>query len=238
LAHLSTRSASPRTKSTLQYCRSLSLSAEKGRQFGSVQREDDCPNGLSTLVNGWRPHLVDEGSAEPSREEAPCPGQFARENLTSRASAALRLHRASPARWRRSRGLPGGRLRSTGGGRPPPRLGCWHVNRRNQFRNHCRHYSRRARRQTTRVLGAGQPLSLRFRHRFCSPVIRRRCRAQVRATNERRHGYRGRCARLLCAADSGYLASAAEYARGDELLRYDTAQDDARAPRRFRPHKL
>jgi PAS domain S-box-containing protein len=75
-----------------------------------------------------------------------------------------RLHRASPPRWRRSRGLPGGRLRSTGGGRPSPRLGCWHVNRRNQFRNHCRQYSRRARRKTTRVLGAGQPLSLRFRH--------------------------------------------------------------------------
>src|SRR6476646_1860884 len=125
LAHLSTRSASPRTKSTLQYCRSLSLSAEKGRQFGSVQREDDCPNGLSTLVNGWRPHLVDEGSAEPSREKAPCTGQFARENLTSRSigrpSTASRFsckvaalsgptRRASTKHWRRPTSAPIGLL--------------------------------------------------------------------------------------------------------------------------------
>src|ERR1700722_12254568 len=96
LAHLSTRSASPRTKSTLQYCRSLSLSAEKGRQFGSIQREDDCPNGSSTLVNGWRPHLVDEGSAEPSREEVRRVQASSRERISQvGASAALRLHSAS-----------------------------------------------------------------------------------------------------------------------------------------------
>ena len=56
--------------------------------------------------------------------------------------------------------------------RPDP--GCWHVNRRNQFRNHCRQYSRRARRQTTRALGAGQPLSLRFDTHFAHLSTRRR----------------------------------------------------------------
>jgi hypothetical protein len=36
LAYLSTRSTSPRTKTTLRYCRSSSLSAEKGRFSGSA----------------------------------------------------------------------------------------------------------------------------------------------------------------------------------------------------------
>jgi hypothetical protein len=40
------------------------------------------------------------------------------------------------------------------------------------------------------------------------------------------------------AADAKCFISAAGHTRGDELLRYDAAQGDARAPRRFRPHQL
>ena len=56
--------------------------------------------------------------------------------------------------------------------------------------------------------------------------------------NERHHSYHARRARLLRAAHSECFVSAAGHTRGDELLRYDAAQGDARAPRRFRPHQL
>ena len=145
------------------------------------------------------------------------------------ARSAAEADRAGAARRRRARRLPGRRVPGAARGRHRARLGHRHVDRRDQRRIDRRQRAGAAHGTAERVLG-------RVALAFAAGVVVHRCRRAEPVVEPVDHGA-GR-ARVL-PAERGVVVGAARAAqrRSRGVLQHRAAAQDARRPRRFRPHQ-